>query len=145
MLTLSVIATFPAVDPVSVVTLNLNSSPDSSQNIAALLESPLSTTIPASRVGVPDWFLAKTIKGSSTNKLVVLTVVVSPFTVKSPVTITSLEKVASPVLWSIISRLVPAVSSLITKPIPQSELISYTKLVLVESSKRKAAWPPTLI
>ena len=73
----------PVNDPVP--TINLSS--DSSNPIKALFALPLSITIPASLLGVPEVPLPNSIKLSSTTVLVVEIVVVAPFTVRSPVTI----------------------------------------------------------
>ena len=54
-----------------------------------LVDVPLSTSIPASALGVPDSLLLRTIRLSSTVRVSVLTDVCVPLTVKFPLTTTS--------------------------------------------------------
>ena len=55
--------------------------------IPTLVDEPLSPINPISTDGVPDCPLAKYTNGSSTLSVAVFTVVVSPDTIKSPVTV----------------------------------------------------------
>ena len=71
----------PVNEPVPTTTLSL----DSSQPINTLSELPLSITKPASFKGEPDVPFPNSIRASVICVLVVLTVVVVPFTVKLPV------------------------------------------------------------
>ena len=70
----------PVKDPVPITTLSVLSS----HPINTLSESPLSITKPESLPGVPDVPFPNSIRLSETTVLDVATVVVVPFTVKSP-------------------------------------------------------------
>ena len=65
--------------------------------------SPLSIVIPPFCVGVPVWLELRTMLLSATSSVSVLTVVVVPFTVKSPPITTSRESVASLAVMSPVS------------------------------------------
>ena len=110
----------PVNDPVP--TTNLSSL--SSNPIKAFTVSPRSITIPASFVGLPVVPFPSSISESLTNVLVVLIVVVSPFTIRFQVTVKSCPIVTSfgspnctvttsPVLLTVasISLEVPSMSS----------------------------------
>ena len=76
---------FPVLAPVNEPVPTLNLSSLSSYPINALSESPLSITIPASLLGLPVVPFPNSNSESETVVFVVATVVVVPFTVKSPV------------------------------------------------------------
>ena len=80
---------FPVLAPVNEPVPTLNLSSLSSYPINALSELPLSITIPASLLGLPEVPFPNSNSESETTVLVVDTVVVVPFTVKSPVIVAS--------------------------------------------------------
>ena len=80
---------FPVDEPVNEPVPTLNLSSLSSYPINALSALPLSITIPASFEGVPEVPFPNSNNESETTVLVVDTVVVVPFTVKSPVIVAS--------------------------------------------------------
>ena len=84
-----VIVKFPVLAPVNEPVPTLNLSSLSSNPINALSELPLSITKPASLAGVPEVPFPNSNSESETTVLVVDTVVVVPFTVKSPVIVAS--------------------------------------------------------
>ena len=79
----------PVEAPVNEPVPTINLSALSSKPINALSALPLSITIPESFDGVPVVPFANSINESDKTLFVVLIVVVSPLTVKSPVTIKS--------------------------------------------------------
>ena len=118
--------TFPAVEPVSLVFTTTNSSADSSQKKPTLADVPRSTTNPASCDGVPDSSVFSAYSESAICKVVVLTRVCVPLTVKLPGIITVvppapivrlLEPIVSKIvlLPTVISKSVTSVSALLVK------------------------------
>ena len=83
-----VIVRSPVEAPVNVPVPTLNLSSLSSNPINALFESPLSITIPASPFGEPVVPVPNSNSGSDIVVVVELTVVVVPFTVKFPESVT---------------------------------------------------------
>ena len=97
--------------------------------IPTLVDEPLSPINPISTDGVPDCPLAMYINGSSTLSVAVLTVTVSPLTVKSPVTIKSLPIV-------ITSSLSPIVKE--PKLLPRAVLTSAVVVVFVSVATKSS-------
>ena len=93
----------PVLPPEASVCPIINISAPSSQPINTFCDEPLSIIKPLSCVGasVEDNPWDNSIKASLTAVLVVLIVVVVPFTVKSPDTVTLLLKVAALVTFSV--------------------------------------------
>ena len=83
------IVKFPVLAPVNEPVPTLNLSSLSSNPINALSALPLSITIPESLPGAPEEPFPNSNSVSETTVLVVDTVVVVPFTVKSPVIVAS--------------------------------------------------------
>src|SRR5210317_779276 len=117
-----VIVRSPVLAPVNVPVPTLNLSALSSNPMNALLESPLSITIPASLLGEPVVPLPSSISESDTTVLVVATVVVVSLTVKFPDMITLPENVA---LVSLITNSVlPSATTVNAPSEPVSDIVA---------------------